>query len=116
MTYKVNGTTITLQPTEGRWVDREKIGTDGNGRPIYPASREFEMKFNLGSTSDWAQLRAFFSSVSVTGTAVVDLPEYGASAYQFRSYSGCILNEPTTNAYFEEYINDFKVIVSKIIA
>ena len=115
MAYQINGTDLTLQPTEGRWVDKESIGTDGNGRPIYPSPREFEMKFNLTSTSDWQQLRNFFSAVGATGTVTVSLPEYGASAYQFRTYSGCVLNEPTTSAYFEEYIQDAKVIVSKII-
>jgi hypothetical protein len=115
MAYKINGTDLTLQPTEGKWVDREEVGKDGNGRVIYSAPREFEMKFNLSSPSDWAQMRNFFSAIGSTGTVVVDLPEYGASAYQFRAYSGCILNEPTTGPYFEEHIGDFKLIVSRII-
>lgn len=114
MTYKINGTSLTLQPTEGKWVDRETIGTDGNGRPVYAAPREFEMKFNLSSSSDWSQMRNFFLAVGSTGTVTVDLPEYGASTYQFRTYSGCILSEPTTGPYFEEHIQDFKLLVSRI--
>jgi len=114
MPYSINGTDLTMQPTEGRWVDRDALGRDGNGRNIYPAPREFEMKFNLISTSDLQQLQTFFSAVGATGTVVVSLPQYGASAYQFYSYSGCILSEPTVNAYFEEYLNDVKITVSKI--
>lgn len=114
MGYKINGTELTLQPTEGTWKDRESIGNDGNGRPIYSSPREFEMKFNLESPSEWQQLRTFFQSISATGTASVDLPEYGASAYQFRTYSGCIINEPTMGAYFEGYINDVSLKISRI--
>lgn len=115
MAYQINGTDLTMQPTEGRWVDRDSLGYDGNGRPIYPNPREFEMKFNLQDPADWYQLRTFFLSVGATGTSVVTLPEYGASAYQYKAYSGCVINEPQMGAYFEGYIQEAKVIVSKII-
>lgn len=112
--YKINGTTLSTQPTEGKWVDREPIGTDGNGRYVYPGIREFELKFNLSSQSDVYQLQTFFEAVGATGTVSVDLPEYGASSYAFRTYSGCILSEPARGAYFEEHTNDFKLLISKI--
>lgn len=114
MTYKINGTAITLQPETGQWVTQEPIGTDGNGRAIYPAPREFEMKWGLMSMSEFAQIKTFFSSVGATGTVSVDLPEYGASSWQFRTYSGCVLSQPEMSAFFEEYINDVRLIVRKV--
>lgn len=114
MTYKINGTTITLQPTTGEWKDRDEIGRDGNGRPIYHAPREFELKWSLISMSDFAQLRTFFRSVSATGTVVVDLPQYGSSSWTFYSYSGCILSEPQAGPFYEEHTTDARLLVSKI--
>lgn len=114
MTYAVNGTTITTQPETGKWSERDELGRDGNGRPIYVGPREFEMKWGLLSMSEWLQLQTFFSSVGATGTAVVALPQYGASSYQFYSYSGCILSEPTVGVYFEEHVSDVRLIVNKI--
>lgn len=114
MTYKVNGTTLTTQPESGEWKERDEIGKDGNGRPIYASPREFEMKWGLVSMSDWAQLRTFFQSVGATGTVVVELPQYGASSWTFYAYSGCILSEPQLGVFFEEYISDARLIVSKI--
>lgn len=114
MTYKINGTALSTQPESGEWKDREEIGRDGNGRAIYPGPREFELKWGLVSMSDWAQLRTFFQSVSATGTVVVDLPQYGSSSWAFYSYSGCVLSEPKTGQFFEEYISDARLIVSKI--
>lgn len=114
MTYKINGTTITTQPETGKWLDRDVIGRDGNGRQILVGPREFEMKWGLLSYADWAQLRTFFGSIGATGTAVVDLPQYSASSWGFISYSGCILNEPTVGTFFEEHVSDVRLIVSKV--
>lgn len=116
MTYAINGTALSMQPTEGHWMDRDELGRDGNGRQIFPNPRQFEMKFNLQSSSDLSQLVTFFNSVGATGTVVVDLPQFGAASYQFYSYSGCVLSEPTVGAYFEEYSQEVRVIVSKIIS
>lgn len=114
MPYAINGTSLTAQPESGEWKDRESIGIDGNGRPIYPGPREFEMKWGLISISDWQQLRTFFQAVGATGTVVASLPQYGASSWTFYSYSGCVLKEPQVGQYFEEYITDARLIVSKI--
>lgn len=115
MAYKINGTDITIQPETGHWVDRESIGRDGNGRNVYVAPREFELKWGLISISEWSQLRTFFGSVGATGTAVVTLPKYSSSSYAYYDYSGCILNEPTVGEYFEEFVSDVRLVVSRVI-
>lgn len=112
--YAMNGTNLSLQPTEGRWNQRDTYGFDGGGHPIYGTFRTFELTWQLISTSDLAQMINFFNSVSSTGTVVCDLPQYGASAYQFRRYSGCTLNEVLVGTYFEEYVQDVSLLILRI--
>ena len=82
-TYAINGTDITLPPTSGRWLPKEPLGIDGNGRAIYSGVRQFELEWQLISPSEYYQLQTFFDAVGNTGTVVVDLPKYGASSYIF---------------------------------
>jgi len=116
MTYKVNGTDLILQPETGQWnAQRSSYGTDGGGHGIFPRAHTFELKWGFMSASEFSQLYSFYLTTSVTGTATVDLPEYGAATYQFRSYSGTILQEPEIGNFFEGYYSDVRLIVNKII-
>lgn len=112
--YAVNGTNLSLQPTEGKWNQRDSYGYDGGGHPIYSQFRTFELKWALISTSDLVQLINTFNAISNTGTVVFDLPQYGASAYQFQRYSGCTLNEVSVGAYFQEHVMDVTLLVLQI--
>ena len=47
MVYKISGTELIIQPTTGQWLPREAVGIDGNGHPVYPATREFELNWQL---------------------------------------------------------------------
>lgn len=114
MTYKLNGAELLIEPTAGRWVPREMFGLDGNGHPIYSPVRQFEISFGMLSPAQQNQLQGFFDSVITTGTAVVDLPEYGASTYTFKAYSGCNLREPEQNQYFVENIAEVFLLVTNI--
>lgn len=114
MTYKINGTTLTLQPETGRWSKRDEIGVDGNGHAVYPAFREFEMHWGFLSASEFQEIQDFYNSIGNTGTAVVSLPQYGASSYTFYDYSGCVLREPEVGVFFEEYVSDVRLLVIKV--
>lgn len=114
MAYKINGTNITIQPETGKWVDRDKLGRDGNGRNVYVGPREFELQWGLISMSEWNQLQVFFSSVGATGTAVVTLPKYNSTSYAYYDYSGCVLDEPTVGEFFEEFVSDVRLLITKI--
>ena len=116
MTYRFNATDLTLQPTSGRWLDRETLGIDGNGRAIYPPYREFELKWGLISVSEFQQLNNFFNAIGATGTVVATLPQYGASSYTTYDYSGCILRQVEAGEYFEEWIKDASLLVVRITA
>jgi len=104
MTYKINGVELVLQPTTGRWLNRRRLGVSGSGHDVYSGIREFELKFNLEAPSDQNQLQDFYDQINVTGTAVIELPQYGASSYVFYAYSGCTISEPQQGNYFVGYI------------
>lgn len=93
---------------------RTKIGTDGNGRPIYSAVREFELSWGLVDATTISQLQTFFNLVSATGSVVVSLPKYANSSYVFYDYTGCVLQEPEWGAYFTEHNTEVVLLVTKI--
>lgn len=113
-TYAINGTNLLLQPTSGRWLERQILGLDGAGHPVYPAVREFELGWNLMTPADANQLQGFFNSIQNTGTCVVDLPQYSAATYTFFSYTGCIVHEPNWSTYFAEHQSDCTLLITNI--
>lgn len=116
MTYKINGVELTLQPTTGRWMPKSSVGITGDGHPIYPAVREYELRWILATPSDIEQVRNYFYVTSITGTLVVDLPQLGASTYTFKAYSGCTSFEPEQNVYYSEHITDIVMMIGNIRA
>lgn len=113
-TYSINNTDLTLQPTEGRWIERDNLGFDGQGHPIYPAKRNFEITWVLESQSDLSQVINFYNTVGNTGTVVFCLPEWGANEYRFKNYSGCTLSEPTIDPYFMGYSQSVRLVIHNI--
>ena len=114
MTYRINGVALTLQPEEGAWKDRNILNLDGNGHPLYPAPRQFEMKWGLMSIAEFDQIYTFFLSQGVTGTSVVDLPRWHSVIYEDFSYTGCILQEPTIDKYNNTYMDGVRLVVTNI--
>ena len=110
-TYAFNGVSLTHLPTTAKWVDRSLIGVSGNGRPTYPAVREFEMKWDFLDASEFSQIQYLYNSIQSTGTLVVDLPKQGTAPYQFYSYTGCTLQEPTVGVFFETYVSDITLLI-----
>ena len=66
--YQINGTGIPIDPTEGRWMDQDIEGIDGNGRAIYASTREFEMRWGLLSAGQVWQLQEWWQTIGATGT------------------------------------------------
>lgn len=112
--YAFNGSNLTLQPTEGQWQERPQFGVDGLGHPIYGSVRNFQLSWGLISTSDLNQIIGVYNAVQNTGTCSVDLPQYGANQYIFTTYSGCTLQEPTVGTYFQEYVQDVKLLILQV--
>ena len=111
--FSINGTDIQ-QPTEHGWSSPELVGISGEGRPVYPSDKKYEMAWNLMSMSDYSQLVGFYNSIRSSGSVVVDIPAYATSPYQFKSYSGVTLEEPTTGKFYNEYVQDVSLLVLNI--
>jgi len=113
--YKINGTELDPQPTSGRWLRRRQEGRDGNGRPIYEPTRQFEMQWGLLTPVLYDDLQDVFLTVSATGTVIVDLPVYTTGTYVFESYTGCYINEPETGQFFTAHYQDVRLLVTNIV-
>jgi len=112
--FAINGTAFSKPPTEHGWVNQSILGTTGDGHPIYPAFRSYEMSFDFQDASEFSTFQGYFNALNLTGTASIDLPEYGVSTYQFRTYSGCVINQPEYDEYFEGYYQGATITVNKI--
>lgn len=112
--FKINGTSLTHQPTDHHWQERDSIGRDGNGRLIYPALREYELKWDFLDATEFNEIYTYFLAVGATGSVVASLPQYGNSTYQFYAYSGCILEEPEFSTYFENYYQGVRLLIARI--
>ncbi len=113
-TYQINDVDITIQPTSGKWVERDILEFDGNGHPVYPPYYQFEIRWQLVDMSQVQQLQDYFNTIGRTGTASVNLPRYGYGTYLFRTYSGTVLQEPIYGVYFNEHQTDVTLLISKI--
>lgn len=113
-TYRINDTDLFIQPTYGRWLNRELIDVDGNGHPVYSPYYSFEMQWNLSSMDEIHQLQDFFDALGRTGTASIDLPRYAYDPYTFRTYSGTVLQEPTYDNYYSEHLTNVTLMITKI--
>lgn len=112
-TFKINGSLLTLQPADHNWVPRSEFGRDGAGHNVYPATRQYELKWDFMTPSEFVELLNHYNNNS-TGTVVVDLPEWANSTYQFKSYSGCNLDEPTFSNFFEGYYGGVQLLITSI--
>lgn len=112
--FALNGTNLTLQPTTSQWLERQVLGYDGTGHPIYPAVREYQWTWQLINASDLSQIIGFYNAVQNTGTCSVDLPAWGNSQYLFTTYSGCTLQEPQVSENFAEHTMNVKLLILNI--
>ncbi len=112
--FALNGSNLTLQPSTFGWENRDGLGTDGNGKPIYSALGSFQMYWGLMSTSELRQLILISDAVSATGTVVADLPEWGNADYYFKSYSGAIMQRPQVGEYFNTFVTDVRLVISNL--
>jgi len=114
MTYKINGVEFPIQPTSGRWINKQPFGVTGDGHAMYPGVREFEVRWGLLDATGTNQLQNFFNGVSVTGTVVAEIPKYAAPGWIFYAYSGVLVREPEFGTFFNTYTQDVTLIISQI--
>ena len=113
-TYAANGVDFILPPSTARWEDRDTLGIDGNAHPVYSLYRNFEMRWELAHPNDVKQLIDIYNTLGNTGTAVFDLPQWGAANFLYYGYSGCTMIEPTVGEYFMGWLKDVTLVVTKV--
>lgn len=113
-TYAINTTDFLLKPITGRWIDRLRVGVDGNGRAIYAPTRQFECRWEMVTPAEFNQLQVWWTSIGQTGTVTADLPRYGDTTYNFYRYSGVYVQEPIQGSYWEEYEQDVTLLIINI--
>ena len=111
MTYKINSITLLTQPSTGQWVQRATLGTDGAGHPVYAAPRDCQMTWDIIDAPSYNQLQNFYDTAGNTGTVSATLPQYASSNYQDHDYSGCVMQEPYYDNYFEQYYQGVKLLI-----
>lgn len=114
-TYAVNSTDFLMRPTKAKWIKRDELGIDGNGHPVYPAVRGFEISWNLMHPTDYAQIINAYNVVQNTGTVAFDLPSYGSPTLGlFKCYSGCVVSEPEVGEFFQGYVADVSLLIYNV--
>jgi hypothetical protein len=117
MPYKINNTSLALQPSAGKWIPRETVGTDGNGHPVYPAVRQFEMKWDLITEAEFYELQNMYDTLMYyTGSTTATLPRYKpvSGVYTYDTYTGCIIHEPEATEFFELHRINAKMLIVNI--
>jgi hypothetical protein len=114
MTFKINGTALSRFPTNHRWINQDAIGATGDGHPMYPAYREYELEFDFATPSEFNEFVTFYNGIGITGTISADLPEYGTSSYTFRTYSGIVMSQPEYGNFFEQHYQSARLLLVRI--
>lgn len=102
-TYAFNGTNLLLQPSSAVWRERRVLGYDGYNIPIYEPTYSFQLSWDAVTPDVYAQLWDFWVAASAAGSVTVFIPRKGVSTYVFKSYSDCVLDEPTVKEYFAKH-------------
>jgi hypothetical protein len=113
-TFAINGTALNIQPTKHNWIKKSSVGTDGGGHAIYPALAQYQMQWDYMSAAEFSQLLTFYDSFGTTGTVVASLPKYKNSTYTFFDYSGCVIDAPGFDNFFENYYENVVILISSI--
>lgn len=114
--YKINGTEFC--PTESRWLPRDPVGVQGDGRVLYPATRTFEIKWGFTEYSEWADAQQVYEAIEASGTAVVQIPAFPSAFsqdYGFSEYSGVLIAEPVIDAFFEGFPSSMVLVITNIV-
>jgi hypothetical protein len=111
MTFAINNTNLITQPSDHYWMERTNLGYDGNGHPIYPTPRQYEMDWDWLEVDAFAQLEGFY--LSCTGTCQISLPCWGSATGGFATYSAT-LREPTYSKSFEGFYGSVKFIALNV--
>lgn len=111
--YKVNGVQLR-KPTTARWLEKKGYGSSGVGNSIYGGYRDFELKWDFLTHSEFQTIESAFKFSQNSGSVVVELPYFAGNSFVAREYSGCYLTCPELGDYFEGYYSGVTLVVKKV--
>jgi hypothetical protein len=111
MNFQINNIDLITEPTNHNWIQRTRLGYDGNAHPIYPMPRNYQLKWDFVDAESFSQLVGFFNMCS--GTIQVGLPAWNSSTGGFASYNAT-LEEPSYGTSFEGFYGGVSLLVLNI--
>lgn len=120
--FKINGVNIPF-PEEGQWVDRRKLGRDGNNRAVYSPVRSFRLQWSALTPAEHKQIHDAWKLIQSSGSASVTLPDYpgvigtGADPTKddFTTYTGAVFDEPTVGPFLQGQFTRVEMIISNLV-
>jgi hypothetical protein len=113
--YKINGVELPLEPTQAAWKDRRVLGYDGNNVAIYEPTYTFVMAWDAVGPDVFYALRQFWLSLQSTISIPVTIPAKENIAYVFETYTGCVVDEPVSQAFFVKFLLRVTMNVRNIV-
>lgn len=116
-TYKINGTDLDPQPSQGGWGERPKLGVDGFNRIIYAPTRSFQIRWDALTFQEYNTLYQFYLSVQSSGFVTVTLPTFAGTDYDtFTTYTNCVIDELPPGKMDFKYLYDVTMTIRNISA
>lgn len=114
--YKINGTELNPQPSNGVWTERNQIGIDGNNRAIYAPTRGFLIRWDALSFAEYNVLYQFYTTVQSAGYVTAELPTYTGADYDtFTIYTDVVMDELSPGKMEFKFIFDVIMKLRNII-
>lgn len=114
MSYKIGGTELTLQPSVGVWIVPDPLGIGISGMARYPQVYQYELSWDLMPMSDFNQVYEMYQNQSLTGTYVVELPDMASNTWEYREFSGTIIDHPIVEQYFMDHLENVSLRIRNI--
>lgn len=114
--YEVDGTPMLLQPLTPQWMPRTNIGIDGSMHRVYEPTYSFKLSWGPMTFTQFNQLCAWWSEISVTGTHCINLPERCGAAWATGTYCGVVFDEPESEHVWEEHLLRPSMLIRNITA
>lgn len=111
--FRINGQSLP-DPTSHRWIQPPIRGEDGFGNVRHESFWSFEIFWDFLTQEEYSDVFRIFLGHYTSGGATSLLPGHLETTYQFRGYSGTILDYPTVGDYLSNHVKDVRLIIKKI--
>lgn len=101
-------------PSRHGWKIPDDKGFNGNGAKQYTPYFTYELNWDELTQEEFRSIYNIWKGHYNSGTASVKIPEYNAATYQFTTYTGVLMDQPSVGGYSENYVLSVNVVIRKI--